>query len=434
MTKQEKVNMLQFEKLRLSGFKSFVDKTELEIADGLTGIVGPNGCGKSNLTEALRWVMGETSAKRMRGGGGMEDVIFNGTDSRPARNFAEVSLLLNNADHSAPAAYNAEEDIEIVRKIEKDKGSLYKVNGKTTRARDVQMLFADTVTGANSPALVSQGRVTQMINSKPQDRRMVLEESAGVSGLYVRRHEAELRLRAADANLQRLEDLVGSMEGRLGSLKKQARQAVRYKELSTKIRELETSIAYLEWRNLVNKIEKAKTKFGEAESIVADRMATVTQLTKTQNVQAEELPALRQKEAESSAALQAHKLTLQRIEDQEKAIEEQLSETKAQLDRLVQDRDHEKNALEENTGTLERLKKEEERLRYNQDNEADILAEKTSIKDKLEAQVTELESEHEKYTVELAETRAGRQTIERQINTDTQRFKQCPRTQNALKQ
>ena len=175
--------MIQFKKLRLNGFKSFVDRTELEISTGLTGIVGPNGCGKSNLVEALRWVMGESSAKKMRGSGGMEDVIFNGTTERPARNFAEVSLLLDNTDRTAPAAYNDKEEIEITRKIEKDnKGSLYKVNGKTHRARDVQMLFADTVTGANSPALVSQGRVTQMINAKPQQRRLILEESGGNFG------------------------------------------------------------------------------------------------------------------------------------------------------------------------------------------------------------------------------------------------------------
>lgn len=414
--------MIQFKKLRLNGFKSFVERTELEINTGLTGIVGPNGCGKSNLVEALRWVMGETSAKRMRGSGGMEDVIFNGTDARPARNFAEVSLLLDNTTRNAPAAYNNEEEIEVVRKIEKDKGSLYKVNGKTTRARDVQMLFADTVTGANSPALVSQGRVAEMINAKPQDRRKVLEESAGVSGLYVRRHEAELRLRAADQNLQRVEDLVGSMEGRLGALKKQARQAIRYKELSEQIRELETSIAYLEWRNLVNKIEQAKAKFGEAESIVAERMATVTQLTKTQNAQAEELPALRQKEAESAAALQTQKLTLQRIEDQEQALEAQLKETKEQLERLVQDREHEQASEKENSETLERMKAEEQRLQNSESNDESALAEKIAIKDRLETQVLELEQEYENFMGTLAETKASRQTVERQINADESRL------------
>jgi chromosome segregation protein len=414
--------MLQFKKLRLNGFKSFVDRTELEISTGLTGIVGPNGCGKSNLVEALRWVMGETSAKKMRGSGGMEDVIFNGTDARPARNFAEVSLLLDNADRDAPSAYNGEEDIEVTRKIEKDKGSLYKVNGKTTRARDVQMLFADTVTGANSPALVSQGRVAEMINAKPQDRRKVLEESAGVSGLYVRRHEAELRLRAADQNLQRVEDLVGSMEGRLGALKKQARQAIRYKDLSAQIRELETSIAYLEWRVLVNKIEHAKTKFADAETIVAEHMATVMQLTKTQNSQAEELPALRQKEAESAAALQSQKLTLQRIEDQEQAIAAQLNEAKEQLSRLIQDRGHEQTSLEENSETLARMKDEEEKLRNSESNDETALAEKTAIKERLEAQVSDLEKEYEEFMGKLAESRASRQTIERQINSDTNRL------------
>ncbi|MCI5060459.1 MAG: chromosome segregation protein SMC [Alphaproteobacteria bacterium] len=414
--------MIQFKKLRLNGFKSFVDRTELEINTGLTGIVGPNGCGKSNLVEALRWVMGETSAKSMRGSGGMEDVIFNGTDKRPARNMAEVSLLLDNSDHSAPAAYNEDEDIEIIRKIEKDRGSVYKVNGKTTRARDVKMLFADTVTGANSPALVSQGRVTQMINAKPQERRLVLEESAGVSGLYVRRHEAELRLRAADNNLKRVEDLLGSMEGRLSALKKQARQAVRYKDLSREIKELETSIAYLEWRYLVQKIDQAKAKFGEAESLVAERMATVTQLTKTQNAQAEELPALRQKEAESAAALQAQKLTLQRIEDQEQALEAQITETKNQLEQTKQDLTHEAESLEENSTTLTRLKEEEAKLHESEKSEGGTLAQKTEIRDNLEREVTSLEEKYNALMEKSAQTRASRQSLEQQLSADNSRL------------
>ncbi len=427
--------MIQFTKLRLNGFKSFVDKTELEINTGLTGIVGPNGCGKSNLVEALRWVMGETSSKRMRGGSGsMEDVIFNGTGNRPPRNFAEVSLLLDNTTRKAPSAYNSEEDIEVVRKIEKDKGSVYKVNGKTTRARDVQMLFADTVTGANSPALVSQGRVTAMINAKPQERRLILEESAGVSGLYVRRHEAELRLRAADQNLQRVEDLVGSMEGRLGALKKQARQAVRYKELSTEIRTLETSIAYLEWRVLVEKINKAKSKFSDAESIVAEHLATVTQLNKTQNVQAEDMPTLRQKEAESAAALQAQKMTLQRIEDQEQEITNRLNEAKQSLAQLLQDKGHEEESFKENTSTLDRLKQEDERLQNTSSSDESVMAEKIAIKDRLEGQVTELESEYESFMATLAESRASRQTIERQVHNDENRLGQAQNRKTKLEQ
>ena len=206
--------MVQFTRLRLNGFKSFADRTEIEVGQGLTGIVGPNGCGKSNLVEALRWVMGENSAKRMRGDG-MEDVIFNGTSSRSSRNFAEVSVVLDNSDRDAPPAFNALNEIEVVRRIERDQGSTYRINGKVVRARDTQMLFADIVVGANSPALVSQGRVADMINAKPLDRRKVLEESAGISGLYARRHEAELRLRAADANLLRINDSVGGLENQL---------------------------------------------------------------------------------------------------------------------------------------------------------------------------------------------------------------------------
>lgn len=313
--------MIQFEKLRLNGFKSFVDRTELEIGTGLTGIVGPNGCGKSNLVEALRWAMGESSAKRMRGGG-MEDVIFNGTSKRAARNIAEVSILLDNSSRVAPAAYNNSDEIEIIRKIEKDHGSSYKINGKNARARDVQMLFADTVTGAGSPALVSQGQITKIINSKPLERRLILEESAGISGLYARRHEAELRLKAADGNLVRIEDIVGSMESRLADLKRQARQATRYRNINAQIRQLELLITHLDWRSLHDKQDKSKAKFADAESRVADKLGTVTQLTKTQNTQVEELPPLRQKEAELAAALQTQKLTLQRMEDEEVRLDQ----------------------------------------------------------------------------------------------------------------
>jgi len=258
--------MIQFQKLRLSGFKSFADRTELDIGTGLNGIVGPNGCGKSNLVEAMRWVMGENSAKRMRGGG-MEDVIFAGTSKRSSKNIAEVSLLLNNESRTAPAQFNNSDEIEISRRIEKDHGSHYRINGKTVRARDVQMLLADTVTGANSPALVSQGRITQIINSKPLERRMVLEESAGVSGLYARRHEAELRLKAADANLVRLEDVLGGIETQLASLKRQARQASRYKNLNAQIRQLEALIASLDWKVLEDRRNEMNSRFTEAEKL-----------------------------------------------------------------------------------------------------------------------------------------------------------------------
>jgi chromosome segregation protein len=416
--------MIQFEKLRLSGFKSFVDKTELDIGPGLTGIVGPNGCGKSNLVEALRWVMGENSAKRMRSGSGgsMEDVIFNGTSGRPARNFAEVSLLMNNATHMAPAAYNDFDEIEVTRKIERDHGSLYKINGKTCRARDVQMLFADTVTGSNSPALVSQGRVTAMINAKPQERRLVLEESAGVSGLYVRRHEAELRLRAADQNLQRVQDMVGSMESRYNTLKKQTRQAQKYKNLSTQIKELETTIAYLEWRISVNRVDEARRVFGEAESAVVTHMQSVTQLTNAQNTQSEDLPSLRKTDAEAAARLQAHKLEFQHLEEQDRALREQLEQARKQLEQTISDKAHEAQVLEESTSLITKLEEEQRILSESRRNEESDLAQRQSIKDELEEKVLKLEADYEVFMQKTAETRAARQRIEQQMNADKSRL------------
>ena len=226
---------MQFVKLRISGFKSFVDQTELVIEPGMTGIVGPNGCGKSNLVEALRWVMGETSAKKMRGDD-MDDVIFGGTDKRPARNIAEVCLGVDNTSRTAPAGFNDFDELDIQRRIERGSGSDYRINGKLVRARDVQLLFADNASGANSPALVSQGRIGTIINSKPTERRVLLEEAAGITGLHSRRHEAELRLKAAEANLMRLDDVIVTMDAQLGTLKKQARQAARYRNISEQIR------------------------------------------------------------------------------------------------------------------------------------------------------------------------------------------------------
>ena len=222
---------MKFSRLRLSGFKSFVEPTELLIEPGLTGIVGPNGCGKSNLLEALRWVMGENSYKNMRASG-MDDVIFSGTTQRPARNVAEVLVTMDNSDRTAPPAFNDLETIEITRRIERDEGSSYRINGKEVRARDVQLLFADASTGARSPALVRQGQIGELINAKPQSRRRILEEAAGITGLHTRRHEAELKLKGAETNLQRLEDVVAQLDTQLASLKRQSRQAQKYKQIS----------------------------------------------------------------------------------------------------------------------------------------------------------------------------------------------------------
>lgn len=406
--------MIQFNRLRINGFKSFVDRTELEIAPGLNGIVGPNGCGKSNLVEALRWVMGESSAKRMRGDG-MEDVIFNGTAKRSPRNIAEVSILLDNTARTAPAAYNGSDEIEVIRRIERDHGSNYKINGKNARARDVQMLFADTVTGANSPAMVSQGRITQIINAKPLERRIILEESAGISGLYARRHEAELRLRAADQNLVRLNDILGGMEGRLNGLKRQARQAGRYRNLSTQIRQMEIMIAWLEWQALEERAKHIREQFGAAESIVAEKMITVTQLTKTQTTQAEELPALRKREAELAAALQTKRLNLQRLEDEQARLKQDLEEAQAQLTQTVTDIEHESTSMSESTGLLARLEEEQKRILGEQEREDGQLAEKTSIKEELEARVLALEEQYTILMKTTAEANAQKQSLEQRI-------------------
>jgi chromosome segregation protein len=260
---------LQFTRLSLTGFKSFVDRTELAIEPGMTGIVGPNGCGKSNLVEALRWVMGENSAKRMRGGE-MDDVIFGGTSTRPARNLAEVALLVDNEGQEIPLPFAVGSDLEIVRRIERGEGSDFRINGSQVRARDVQLLFADAATGAHSTALVSQGRIGAIINAKPVERRSLLEEAAGISGLHSRRHEAELRLRAAEANLERLDDVIVTLQAQFETLKKQARQAGRYRRLSEHIKRAEAILLHLRWRESVAAAEYAASRLRAAERQVGE--------------------------------------------------------------------------------------------------------------------------------------------------------------------
>jgi len=299
---------MKFTRLRLSGFKSFVEPSELVIEDGLTGVVGPNGCGKSNLLEALRWVMGESSYKNMRASG-MDDVIFSGTSERPARNMAEVMVTLDNSERTAPAQFNDGETLEIARQVEREAGSAYRINGRDVRARDVQLLFADASTGARSPALVRQGQISELINAKPQARRLVLEEAAGITGLHSRRHEAELKLKATEQNLARIDEVVGQLEAQLSSLKRQARQAQKYKIISAEIRRLEAAGLHLAWRAAAEGLDRDARALDEATRILAEETRAASETLRERDDLGDRLPKLREEEAFRSSVLQ--RLTLE---------------------------------------------------------------------------------------------------------------------------
>src|SRR5690349_19775561 len=300
---------MQIERLRLVGFKSFVEAAELAIEPGLTGIVGPNGCGKSNLVEALRWAMGEGSARRLRGGE-MDELIFAGTAARPPRNLAEVGLTIDNSARDAPFAFNDREEIEVVRRIERGGGSTYRINGREVRARDVQLLFADAASGAHSGAMVSQGRVGALTDAKPAERRLLLEEAAGTAGLHARRHESELKLDAAEDNLSRLDDVIATIEAQSETLKKQARQAQRYRRLAEHIRRTEALLFRARWLAAEAEATRYAGELRAAERAVAE--ATERALTEGRARETAEaaLPQLRLADAAAAAELQ--RLTLAR--------------------------------------------------------------------------------------------------------------------------
>ena len=352
---------MQFTKLRITGFKSFVDPTELLIEPGMTGVVGPNGCGKSNLVEALRWVMGETSAKRMRGDD-MDDVIFGGTATRPARNICEVALAVDNSRRTAPAGFNEFDELEISRRLERGSGSDYRINGKSVRARDVQILFADNASGFNSPALVSQGRVGALIAAKPTDRRQLLEEAAGISGLHARKHEAELRLRAAETNLTRLDDVLGAMDTQLQNLRKQARQASRYRNLQDHIRRAEAILLHLRWTQAEGQLARARAGFAEAENAVRALMLAVTQATTKRTDLAAGLQPKRQAEAAAAAALQRLLLAREQLDAEEKRALEAYEALKRRLAQIEGDLGREMALAEDARGAVARLAAERDEL------------------------------------------------------------------------
>ncbi|MBM3506171.1 MAG: chromosome segregation protein SMC [Alphaproteobacteria bacterium] len=357
-----------FNRLRLSGFKSFVEPTDLVVEPGMTGIVGPNGCGKSNLVEALRWVMGENSPKRMRGDG-MDDVIFAGSASRPARNIAEVSLLLDNADRSAPSQYNDRDEIEVVRRIEREQGSAYSINGNEVRQRDVLTLFADMATGAHSSAMVSQGQIAGLINAKPAERRQLLEEAAGITGLHARRHEAELRLKAAEHNLERLADIMAGHETNLRSLKRQAGQARKYARLSAQIRTHEAQLLLRLWADAIAELEAAQVALRDAERRVAETAEQAALASTVQAEAAQRVPPLRQAEAERAAALQRLRLERdaidaeeQRARDAAERLTARIAHTDADSEReeaMGTDAAHHIAAIDHETGELTAAKAQE---------------------------------------------------------------------------
>ncbi len=396
------------------GFKSFVDPTELVIADGLTGVVGPNGCGKSNLLEALRWVMGENRPKAMRGSG-MEDVIFNGASSRPARNYAEVTLTLENEDRTAPPAFNANDTIDVVRRITRDAGSAYKVIGKDARARDVQMLFADASTGAHSPALVRQGQISELVNAKPKARRRVLEEAAGISGLYQRRHEAELKLNGTEVNLARVDDILEQLASQLTSLAKQARQAARYRELSEELRKFEGVLLYRRWSEAQEAFAGAQTDLNQLNLAAAAAQKTAT-ATAAARLEAEIcVPPLRNKEAEKNAALHRLQVELETIDAERDRALASIETLENRLEQTMEDFEREKALDTDADETIKRLAWEAEQIEGLLKGHEDRHAEVRLKAEEVGGALAEDESRLEEATEQLAQLEARHTALNRRI-------------------
>lgn len=405
---------MHFSRLRLSGFKSFVDPTELHIEPGLTGVVGPNGCGKSNLLEAIRWVMGENRVKSLRGAG-MDDVIFSGTDKRPPRNMSEVTLVLDNLERNAPDGHNDQDMIEVTRRIERESGSAYRINGSDVRAKDVQLLFADAATGAHSPALVSQGRISALISAKPQDRRQVLEEAAGISGLHSRRKEAEQRLRGAETNLTRLQDVVQQMESQISSLKRQAKQAIRYRSISDDVRRAEASQLYIKWRECAEEVVRLEAKLREAESAVADITIVVARLTTEQTDLALNLPELRTADAECAAKLQ--RLTIERdnLNNEEQRRKDLAVELTARLKQIAEDLSREQDIAKDSGAAVDRLNLEKARLEAARDAEKQSNIDAKEILETTSRAASSAEEEFDRMAQSTAAARARKESLESDV-------------------
>ena len=352
---------MEFKKIQLNGFKSFADKTNFLIEDGLTGIVGPNGCGKSNIVESLRWVMGETSAKSMRGSG-MEDVIFSGTSNKTSKNIAEVSVTVANENNEGPVQFRDLDEISVRRKIEKDKGSKFYINNKEVRARDAQMFFADLSTGAHSPSMISQGRIGALVTAKPTDRRAILEEAAGISGLHVRRHEAELRLGAAENNLKRADELRRQQEKQLANLQKQAEEATKYKNMSDEIKKIEAGLYYLKLLEIDKEIKIENEINTEAEGEVSGFNEKILEIENFIKTETEKVNPLREKNIENLSKIQRLNLELQGLDEENTRIQDEIENIKKSLRTFDEDINREKGIVIDANSNEKRLKEEKSEL------------------------------------------------------------------------
>jgi len=352
---------MEFKKIQLNGFKSFADKTNFLIEDGLTGIVGPNGCGKSNIVESLRWVMGETSAKSMRGSG-MEDVIFSGTSNKTSKNIAEVSVTVANENNEGPIQFRDLDEISVRRKIEKDKGSKFYINNKEVRARDAQMFFADLSTGAHSPSMISQGRIGALVTAKPTDRRAILEEAAGISGLHVRRHEAELRLGAAENNLKRADELRRQQEKQLANLQKQAEEATKYKNMSDEIKKIEAGLYYLKLLEIDKEIKIENEINTEAEGEVSGFNEKISEIENFIKTETEKVNPLREKNIENLSKIQRLNLELQGLDEENTRIQDEIENIKKSLRTFDEDINREKGIVIDANSNEKRLKEEKSEL------------------------------------------------------------------------
>ena len=402
---------MKINRLRLLGFKSFVEPTELVVEPGLTGVVGPNGCGKSNLLEALRWVMGETSHKSMRAAA-MDDVIFSGTTARPGRNMAEVTIFIDNTERQAPAEFNDQDLIEITRRIEREAGSAYRINGREVRARDVKILFEDAATGARSPALVRQGQIAEIVNAKPEQRRRILEDAAGVAGLHSRRHEAELRLKAAENNLARLTDILGQLNSQIESLKRQARQAKRYKEISGEIRKVEALAAHLSWAEAQGLVTSEESQLTDALAKLAAASEAESKALRDEHDLAEKLPPLREAEAQKGAAAGRLQVEIENFEEEAKRTAEREKELRARIEQLECDISRERQFVTEAKDILTSLDKELRRLEAAERGAEAEEASARAVLDREAAELDRIETRLSELTDEAAHFRARKQSLE----------------------